>query len=91
MAKGNQNIKKSNWRELFNTNAGIWILVVTIFGAGFGTGKIVVDVFHKIELNELNQEYNNNLYERVKEFDELILELKNENHLLKIENEKLRK
>ncbi|MDO8968630.1 hypothetical protein [Algoriphagus sp.] len=91
MAKSNSNKKRKDWREVFNSNAGVFVVVLTIFGFGFGTGQLVADIFHKIEMNESNKNHNDKLYEKVKEFDDLILELKTENQLLKVENEKLKK
>jgi hypothetical protein len=92
MAKDSKNKDDvKNWKERFNSTAGMWIAIFTLIGLGFGAGQVVADIFHKIEMNELNQKYNSDLYEKVKEFDALILELKNENQLLKVENERLKK
>ncbi len=92
MAKGSKNKDDlKNLKERFNSTGGIILICFGIFGAGFGTGTAVLNIFHKIEINEINQEQNEKLYEKVKEFDELIRELKNENQLLKVENERLKK
>lgn len=92
MAKNSKNKEEvKGWKERFNSTGGIILICFGIFSAGFGTGTAVLNIFHKIDINEINQEHNEKLYAKVKEFDDLIQELRNENQLLKVENEKLKK
>ncbi|MBL7935710.1 MAG: hypothetical protein JNM51_07865 [Bacteroidia bacterium] len=71
-----------------------WAAIIagcSIFGFGYGAASIVSNIFHKIEINEINLKHFEQLYFQKKEFDLKIEELTHENQLLEIENGESRK
>jgi len=82
---------KENFISKLNTTWATIIAGCTIFGLGYGAASVVLNVFHKIEINEINQKQNEQLYSQKKDFDIKVEELIHEKHLLEIENGNLRK
>lgn len=79
-----------------NTIGGAFILVATIFSSGVGVGSYVSNIFHQIEINNINQKHNEELVQQDKEFKEtidkykdIILELKHKNNMLEYNLNKL--
>lgn len=92
MAKKPFNSSNSN-NNLTKLNA-TWVAIIagcTILSMGFGAGFYVSDVLKKIEINEINQKHNEQLYNQKKAFDYNIEELTHKVNLLEIENGKFRK
>ena len=79
-----------------NTIGGAFILVATIFSSGVGVGSYVSNIFHQIDINNINQKHNEELVQQDKEFKEtidkykdIILELKHKNNMLEYNLNKL--
>ena len=79
-----------------NTIGGAFILVATILSSGVGVGSYVSNIFHQIEINNINQKHNEELVQQDKEFKEtidkykdIILELKHKNNMLEYNLNKL--
>lgn len=92
MAKRNTN-NSTNESSLIKLNT-TWAAIIagcTIFGFGYGAASIVTNIFQRIEINEINQKHNEQLYTQKKDFDFKIEELTHEIHLLEMENGKFRK
>jgi len=77
--------------SMLNTVWGALIAGITIFGFGFGTGSYVSNIFKKIEIAEVNQKHNEQLYNQKCEYDKQIVDLVQQKNLLEIENGKLNK
>jgi len=89
--KVSNSTNKDNFLSKLNTT---WVAIIagcTLISMGFGAGFYVSDVFKKIEINEINQKHNVQLYNQKKDFDEKAEELTHKVNLLEIENGKLRK
>jgi hypothetical protein len=72
----------------------VWGAIIagcTILGFGVGAGSYVTDVFSKIEINEINQKHNGQLYQQRIEFDKQMKELVHQKNMLEVENGKLKK
>lgn len=72
-----------------NTQGGALVLICTIFGFGFGAGCYVSNIFHQIEVNDLNQNHYMELVRQEKDFEKsidefksIITELKHKNSIL---------
>ena len=89
--KPSNSTNKDNFLSKLNTTWAAIIAGCTLLSMGFGAGYYVSDVFKKIEINEINQKRNEQLYNQKKEFDAKIEELTHKVNLLEIENGKLRK
>jgi len=92
MAKKTQNSTLAD--KLLTKLNTVWVAIIagcTIFGSGFGAGSYVSNIFKKIEITELNQKHNEQLYNQKIEHDKQFIELVQEKNLLEIENGKLRK
>lgn len=85
-----------------NSTAGLIISLSTIFGLGYGSGKVLSDVQSRGQLNELNNKHTLELIEltnsHTREIIELqnshtreVIELENKFNLLQVENEKRKK
>jgi len=91
MTKKVSNIaNKDNFLSKLNTTWAAIIAGCTLISMGFGAGFYVSDVFRKIEINEINQKHNEQLYNQMKNFDEKTEGLTHKVNLLEIENGKLR-
>lgn len=55
-----------------NTIGGAFILVTTIFSSGVGVGSYVSNIFHQIEINNINQKHYEKLLQKDEEFKETI-------------------
>ena len=55
-----------------NTIGGALIVIGTIFGFGVGVGGYVSNIFHQIEINNINQKHYEKLLQKDKEFKETI-------------------
>lgn len=91
MAKKNVNSLSESIKTKMNTTFAAVIVAFTIFGFGYGSGTVVSNILHKIEINEINQALNLQLYNQKIDFDRKINEIIQENNILEIENGKLRK
>lgn len=92
MAKNTTN--NSPTKEVQSKFTTTWAAIIagcTLLSMGFGSGFYISNVLSKIEINEINQRQNEQLYDLKKGFDCKIEELIHEKHLLEIENGKLRK
>lgn len=76
--------------KLSNTWAAI-IAGCTLLGTGFGAGIYTSDVLNKIQINEINQKQNEQLYNLKKDFDIKIEEILHEKRLLELENGRIGK
>lgn len=89
--KATNNSAKKELPDKLNT---IWAAIIagcTLLSMGFGTGFYISNILNKIEINEVNQKHNEQLYDQKKNFDNKVEELIHEKHLLEIENGRLRK
>jgi hypothetical protein len=91
MAKFQKNTKTENFLSKLNTTWAAIIAGCTLISIGFGAGYYISDVVKKIEINEINQMHNEQLYNQKKEFDAKCQELNQKVSVLEIENGKLRK
>jgi len=89
--KTTDNSKKEKLLSKLNATWAAIIAGITIFGFGYAGGTVISNIFHKIEINEINQSKNIQLFNQKKDFDSKVQELIHEKRLLEIENEKLRK
>ncbi len=92
MAKKSSNsTNRDSFFSKLNTTWAAIIAGCTLISMGFGAGYYISDVFKKIEINEINQIHNEQLYIQKKEFDTRVEELTHKINLLEFENGKLRK
>lgn len=80
-----------NFLSKLNTTWATIIAGWTLLSMGFGAGFYVSDIFKKIEINDINQKNNEQLYNQKIEFDGETEKLTHKVNLLEIENGKLRK
>ena len=91
MVKSQTNKWKSNFLTKLNTTWTTIIAGCTLLSIGFGAGYYIADVIKKIEINEINQKHNENLYNQKKEFDRRTDELIHRVNILELQNGKLQK
>nr|WP_319511333.1 hypothetical protein [uncultured Draconibacterium sp.] len=83
--------KKEGFLSKLSTTWNVIISGLTLLSMGFAAGYYISDVFKKIEINQINQQHNVQLYNLTKDFDKKSKELTHKINLLEIENGKLRK
>lgn len=74
--------------------ASTWAAIasaIALIGGGFAVGCYYEEINHKIEINEINRKYQDELSKQKEKYDSLIIELKHSNQLLEIQNAKLQK
>lgn len=92
MAKNpSRSANKDNFLSKLNTTWAAIIAGCTLISLGFGAGFYVSDVFKRIEINEINQKHNEQLYIQKRKFDDKTQELTHKVNLLEIENGKQNK
>lgn len=92
MAKRPSN--SSNNESIFTKLNTTWTTMIagcTLLSIGFGAGFYISDVFKKIEVNEISQKHNEQLFNQKKEFDFKVDELTLKLKLLEFENGQYRK
>lgn len=79
-----------------NTIGGAFIVVATIFGSGVGVGSYLSNIFHQIEINDINQKYyekllqkDNEIKEAIDKYKDIISEQKHKINMLEYNLNKL--
>lgn len=84
-------IKLNKYLKSVSSTWGAIASAIALIGSGFAVGCYYKDISHKIEINEINRKYQDELSNQKEEYDNLIIELRHTIQLLEIQNEKLKK